>query len=370
MAIALPSWSLCFVGEFPVGREHSANGSTPPPLALLWFATLNGTLHHEQIIKGLLLAGSLIVVYGESNSGKTFWVLDLALSLAAGIPWRGRRTRRGLVVYVAGEGAASVRARVAAYRKANPGASAGLPFAIVPQAVSFLSPESVEQLIATVRAAETDCGEKVVLLIVDTFARGIPGGDENSAGDVGIAVAAADRIRRDTAACVAFVHHAGKDPTKGARGSSALRAATDTEILIEGQSGQRTATVTKQRDLETGDPMPFELVPVEVGSDPDDGQPITSCVVRQSEHQPQAATGRASAYELRGKAQRQFIGAMRLRSQAEPERIWGLTDLRHVARESGMSKGTARSVVDAVVASPYMQATAFGYRFTDGRTQG
>jgi RecA-family ATPase len=96
-----------------------------------------------------------------------------------------------------------------------------------------------------------------VLVIIDTFARAIPGGNENDALDVGIAVAGADRIRAETGAAVGFVHHAGKDPTKGARSSSALRAATDTEIKIEGITGTRTATVTKQRDLESGRRCPL-----------------------------------------------------------------------------------------------------------------
>jgi putative DNA primase/helicase len=337
------------------------------PLTLLWFATLNGVTHQDHLVKNLLLAGSLFVVYGESNSGKTFIVLDIALAVAAGIPWRGRRTQRGLVIYVAGEGAASVRARVTAYRITHPDIDGGLPFAIIPQAVDFLSLDSIACLIEAVRAAESECGEKSVLIIIDTFARAIPGGNENDAQDVGLAVAGADRIRNETGACVGFVHHAGKDPTKGARGSSALRAATDTEILIEGQSGIRTATVSKQRDLESGQRMAFELVSVQVGTDPHEGEPITSCVVKHidAEEQPAGAT-----LELRGKAQRQFISAMRARTESTPDQIFSLGDLRKIGREIGLTKSTARSVVDALTASPYMKTCAFGYRFTDGRVEG
>jgi RecA-family ATPase len=195
-------------------RAKGANGHDKAqpevlPLVLLWFATLNGTKHQHQLVKGLLVAGSLFVVYGESNSGKTFFLLDLGLTIAAGLAWRGRRTRRGLVIYVAGEGSASVRARVAAWRVAHPEISANLPFAIVPQAVDFLSGPSIDQLILTIRAAESECGESAVLIIVDTFARAIPGGNENDALDVGIAVAGADRVRTETGAAVGFVHHAG-----------------------------------------------------------------------------------------------------------------------------------------------------------------
>lgn len=338
----------------------------PQAFALLWFSALKEVEHTDAIVKRLLIAGSLAVIFGDSNSGKTFFALDLALAIAAGKPWRGRMTKRGLVIYVAGEGAASVRIRIAAYRLENPDIT-GLPFAIVSQAVDFLSLDSINALIETIRAAETECGEKVVIVVIDTFARALAGGDENSAQDVGQAVAGADFIRSETGACVAFVHHAGKDPSKGARGSSALRAATDTEILIEGQTGQRTATVTKQRDLETGESMPFELLPVKVAIDPDDLSAITSCVVKHIEAE---AAPNPQVREMRGKAQRQFIAAMRTRTQPDPEHIWTLDELRRVGRECGLAKGTARSVVDVLTNSPYMQTTAFGYRFTDGRVEG
>lgn len=353
--------------EPPAARARPRGADTPespdPTFLLLWFASLHDYVPGEQIVKGLLLAGSLFVVYGESNSGKTFFMLDLALAVASGSPWRGRRVVRGLVIYVAGEGAASVRARVAAYRIAHPDMSAGVPFAIVPQAVNFLDAESVATLTATIRAAESECGEKAVLIIIDTFARALPGADENSAQDVGTAVTGADQIRVASGAAVGFVHHAGKDPSKGARGSSALRAATDTEILIEGVTGPRTASITKQRDLETGEAMPFELVSVQIGTDPDDGSPLTSCVVRPIE----AVVATPALREFRGKAQRQLLAALRVRSEAEPDRVWTLMDLRRVGREIGLHKNTASSVVDTLTTSAYMVTTIGGYRFTDGR---
>jgi hypothetical protein len=122
-----------------------------------------------------------------------------------------------------------------------------------------------------------------------------------------------------------------------------------------------------RRDLETGEAMPFELESVQIGTDADDGQPITSCVVKHldAEAQPAGAT-----LALRGKAQRQFLAAMRARSETEPDRIWGLSDLRQVGREAGMTKGTARSVVDTITASPYVRSCVGGYRFTDGRVEG
>ena len=337
------------------------------PLSVVWYESMTGVTHQHHLVKGLILASSLFVIFGESNSGKTFFILDLALAVAAGRPWRGLRTCRGLVIYIAGEGALSVRARVAAFRKCHPDIGGGLPFAIVASAVDFLNAAAVDKLIAMVQSAESECGEKAVLVVVDTLARAMSSGDENSTQDMGFVVASADRIRVETQAAVGFVHHAGKDPAKGARGSSALKAATDTEILVEGKTGPRFATVSKQRDLECGMCMSFELLPVEIGTDPEDGTSVTSCVVR---HVEDGVALVPQMRELRGKRQRQFVFAIRTRIEDQAERIWSLGDLRQVARELGMSKGTARSVVDAVVATPYMQPSAFGYKFVDGRVEG
>ena len=56
------------------------------------------------LVKGLMNAQSMTVIYGASGVGKTFLSLDLAFHIAAGLPWQGRRTLKGLVVYVAAEG--------------------------------------------------------------------------------------------------------------------------------------------------------------------------------------------------------------------------------------------------------------------------
>jgi hypothetical protein len=77
-----------------------------------------------------------------------------------------------------------------------------------------------------------------------------------------------------------LIHHPGKDASRGMRGSSVLRAAIDTEIMIEtnARHGIRTAKITKQREGATGLTVGFELEVVELGAD-EDGDPITSCVV-------------------------------------------------------------------------------------------
>ena len=88
------------------------------------------------------------------------------------------------------------------------------------------------------------------------------------------AIHAADQIRDQLGAATLFVHHSGKDSTKGARGHSALFAAADTVIAIN----DHVATVEKSRDGETGADFGFKLDIVDMGQDTD-GDPITTCVI-------------------------------------------------------------------------------------------
>jgi hypothetical protein len=122
------------------------------------------------------------------------------------------------------------------------------------------------------------------LVIIDTMARAMAGGDENSGQDMTRAVSAIDAIRAATGAHVCVVHHCGKDEARGARGHSSLRAAVDTEIEVSRPEGEpiTTVRVTKQRDLPMGEPMPFSLKVVELGTDCR-GRPITSCLVHHED---------------------------------------------------------------------------------------
>ena len=124
-------------------------------------------------------------------------------------------------------------------------------------------------------------GSRVSLIVVDTLSRALAGGNENAPDDMGALVRGADRLRIMTAAHVLFIHHAGKDDTKGARGHSLLKAAVDTEVRVcrsEADKNIILLEVTKQRDLEVGDKFAFKLRAVELGTNAR-GKATTSCVV-------------------------------------------------------------------------------------------
>ena len=53
-----------------------------------------------ELVKGILHQGSKMVIGGGSKSFKTWTLLDLAVSVAAGVPWWGFETTKGRALYV------------------------------------------------------------------------------------------------------------------------------------------------------------------------------------------------------------------------------------------------------------------------------
>lgn len=272
------------------------------PLPLQYFGQITPSVDVRDFVQGLLMEGSSAVLYGESNSGKTFLATSIALAVASGMPWFGRRVEQGGVLYLALEGGQGFRNRVAAWAERYDTVQP-VHFAAVPSQVNLLDPEADTQRVIDAAAAAADhmC-VKIKLIVVDTLARAMAGGNENASEDMGAMVRNMDRIRDATGAMVLFIHHSGKDAAKGARGHSSLRAAIDTEIEVEATDGPiRRATVVKQRDMKKGDVFPFQLEVIEIGQNRH-GESVTTCLVQEMD--AEATTPRR--LNLKGHAKRAF----------------------------------------------------------------
>lgn len=231
-------------------------------------------LDQAYLIDDVIDLGTMVVTYGDSNAGKTYAKLDQCFHIASGNDWNGHKVKQGLVVYVAAEGGKGFFKRIEAFKRKYDVKE--LPFSLVPCPIDLFSESGdTEKLIKLIRQEEAHFDQKCVMIVVDTLARAMAGGDENLAKDMGVFVTHIDRLRAATGATADIIHHTGKDKAKGARGSSALRAATDTELEIE----PGRLSVAKQRDLAKVDDFAFELESVEVGHRAD-GKPVTACVVK------------------------------------------------------------------------------------------
>lgn len=225
------------------------------------------------IVKGLVPNATLGVIYGASGSGKSFFVLDLMAAVARAVQWRDRRVTGARVCWVAAEGQEDMRKRVQAYCLHQGLAPSDLPMEFIDEAPNFLEAADIKAVIKQMRAKG-----RFDVVVVDTLAQVMAGGNENSGEDMGKVLAYCREITRLTGAMVILIHHSGKDESRGARGWSGLRAAADFEFEIIRADEDRVATVTKMKGGADGMEYGFRLESITVGLD-EDGDAETTCVV-------------------------------------------------------------------------------------------
>jgi hypothetical protein len=209
----------------------------------------------KPLVHGLLDQGAMTVLYGESNSGKTFVALDICHHIASGTPYNGLPVTQGAVAYIVAEGGRGIAKRIKALRLARP-EHADAPLYTIVSPVNMLDPNA--DLVPLTEHLIKHLPQRPVLVVFDTLSRAMAGGDENSSTDMGALVKNGDLLRNATQAHQLWIHHSGKDRARGARGHSLLRAATDTEIEV----ADNTIVATKQRDIETRFKSGFVLEPV------------------------------------------------------------------------------------------------------------
>jgi len=231
------------------------------------------------LVKGALINGGLSCVFGGPGTSKTFLALDLALCVAHGRPWFGKRVTAGGVVYVTGEGSSGLRQRIKAWRQENDGAPR-VPFVMVPTSVNLFDDDAgANALIDDVKVHASLMETPVRLIVLDTLSRMIGSGDEDKARDINVVVQRAERLQRETGAHVLVVHHSGKDRDRGMRGSNALLGAVDTAIEVtKHDTGLCEAGFAKVKDGGDLDALRYRLSKSVLGVD-EDGEEISSCVV-------------------------------------------------------------------------------------------
>jgi hypothetical protein len=221
-------------------------------------------------IDGLLQQGALSLLYSPAGGGKTFGALAMAFSIATGRDCFGFTAQPATVAYLVAEGLGGMGVRVRAYLEHH-GVEQPTNLHFLAGVISLMDATQVLELIAELRRL------KVEVLFVDTLARSMDGGDENSTRDMSLVIANVEMIRQQLGCEIVLVHHSGHNAERE-RGSSALRAAVDTKLALSGTADELVLTVEKHRDWETGLEVPLRLTVVDLGN----GE--RSCVIERRSH--------------------------------------------------------------------------------------
>jgi KaiC/GvpD/RAD55 family RecA-like ATPase len=269
----VPSWEPVIVSG--AGATQSFSNALP----IERFRDIQPQLTGLWLIKRLLPAEGLALIYGHPGCGKSFLALDMSFHIALGRDWHGRRVKQGFVIYIGAEGLAGVRNRVTAFRLHTGVEDAA--FTLIPTPIDLQAPDAdVNRLATAIRAEATHFDMSPALIVVDTLSKTFGAGKENT-DDMATYIANCGRIAAEFKCCVMPVHHRPKDAeSEEPRGHGSLKGGVDTVILVEAGPTKK-ARVTKQKDGELGEAMLFKLKSIELGED-EDGEPVTSCVVEPS----------------------------------------------------------------------------------------
>jgi hypothetical protein len=246
---------------------------------------------NTDIVYDLLPERGIVVVWGPPKCGKSFWIVDLALHIALGWEYRGRRVRQCPVIYFALEGRQGVPKRQKAFKLEHADRIGGqrVPFWNMRDNINL--PKDQAALITAFRKKFANGYQRPGIIIIDTLNRSIDG-SENEPADMSKYLAAASALEQAFECLVIVVHHCGIDESR-MRGHTSLRGNIDVQIKVmpEGNTVvepmpdgtvRRTkhfkVTVVEAKDMAEGDVIACKLETRKIGEDKE-GKPIYSSVV-------------------------------------------------------------------------------------------
>jgi hypothetical protein len=210
----------------------------------------------DELVEGILHKGSKLVFGGSSKSFKTWSLLDLAISVAYGADWLGRRTAQGKVLFVNFEiQPHSWQGRISKVAKAKgveikPGQI--ILWNLRGHAADFkrLIPQIIE------RARR----ENFALIILDPIYKLYGNTDENSAGNVALLLNSLETLATETGAAIAFGAHFAKG---NASSKEAIDRISGSGVFARDPDSLLIFTKHETDDAFTVEPILRNFAPVE-----------------------------------------------------------------------------------------------------------
>lgn len=225
------------------------------------------------IVQNLLNRNTLTWVAGPSGTFKSFVTADLAFRYGSeDMGYHGRRMTHGRALIIIAEGEDGYAHRRVAWEAQYKREVKNVIF--YPGALQLGNIERDMAALLHHLQEEEEAGQGYGMILVDTQAMCTVGIDENSS-EMNRVINVMHRLRQVSGACVIAVHHFGKDPRAGMRGSSMQYAAADTIIILKRKPDSMQVTLStsqadegKQKDLPTeADLLTLEMMFHVTGTD-------------------------------------------------------------------------------------------------------
>jgi hypothetical protein len=251
------------------------------------------------LIHTVLPWADVAMIYGPSRVGKSFVVIDMAMSLASGMPFAGIATDRVAVLYIATEGFGGMPKRIRAWQQHHGKSDDDSTIVVAKGRVDLYSERGRLQLIDFIQKVQEISGLTFRLIVIDTLAKAMGSAKENDNSDVTVVTANAQSVSEAFGATVLLVHHTGKDEGAGPRGASAWTGNVNASIEVrKTQSDGRVLNIDKQKDEDDEMAFRFDLERLEIERD-EQGRPITSCVAVVGRFNPARPVRQESPSEVK-----------------------------------------------------------------------
>jgi len=183
------------------------------------------------VIKDICEEDSVVAIFGQAKSGKSFVTVDMACNIVKGRDWHGHETEQGAVVYLCGEGLRGLQRRLKSWEQLNALSLRDAPLLISTRGARLLDDKDHQLLKDTIDRTQDESG-KVRMIVVDTLQRNFGAGNENSTEDMSAFIERIDDLRDSYSTCICIVHHTGHGTSSRARGSSVIQASVDWEYRV------------------------------------------------------------------------------------------------------------------------------------------
>tara|TARA_R110002074_G_scaffold385216_1_gene566225 strand:- start:25 stop:1947 length:1923 start_codon:yes stop_codon:yes gene_type:complete len=208
------------------------------------------------LVKDIAEYESVISIFGQAKSGKSFVAVDLACSVALGREWHGHKVKQSNVLYLCGEGVRGLGRRIYSWGTLNENQDiSDMPLFISNRGSRMLDEKDFILLKDTINKIEEEHGE-IALIVVDTLQRNFGQGNESSTEDMSTFIERIDELKENYGSTIAIVHHTGHSNSGRARGSSVIQASVDWEYKVERTGGDDEMFVKLSQTLvKDGKPM-------------------------------------------------------------------------------------------------------------------
>jgi hypothetical protein len=251
------------LGERLVQARTELDHLEAPDLDFLTYDEMIALPQPKWLIDGLIMEKTSALMFGKSNSFKSFLGIDMGAALATGRDWHGQATGEPMpVLYVATEGALGVATqRIPGWMEAN-----GIPhdlrqnLELYPREIAVDDDKAIDALLQTcgIKAARRKIarGEKVWnpsdprgafgLIVVDIFGASM-NGPETSDETARAWVRNVNRIMREVGCAMLTIAHTGWADETRARMHTHFWGSFDTRLKATGDKESRTTVLSIDR---------------------------------------------------------------------------------------------------------------------------